>query len=185
MSSDVQITILVFIAVAALSLLVQTVGAIALLMVARKTAKNLREEMEHYHSTLTPILERTREMVENLAPRFESAADELAVIATRLREQTADVQAAANDIIARTQRQAGRVDHMLTAVFDCVDRAGSFVSDAVAKPMRQLSGVIASVKAVVETLREPQAPRRHPPQGTYRSPDGERAGEPPQSGFRP
>lgn len=183
MSSDVQITILVLIAVAVLSLLIQTVGAIAVLMVARKTAKNLREELEHYHSTLTPILERTREAVQNVAPRVESAAEDLAVIASRLREQTADIQTAANDIIARTQRQAGRVDHMLTAIFDRVERAGTFVSEAVAKPMRQLSGVIASVKAVVETLREPQAAHRHPPQGAYRYPDGEPFSEQPKSGF--
>jgi hypothetical protein len=40
--------------------------------------------------------------------------------------------------------------------------------------MRQLSGVLASVKAAVETLRDPEASHHpHSPQGTPRYPDGE------------
>jgi methyl-accepting chemotaxis protein len=183
MSSDVQNTILAFIAVAALSLLIQTVGAIAVIVMARKAAKNLRNEMEHYRSTLTPILERAREVVEHVAPKVETAADELAVITTRLREQTAQIQTAANDIIARTQRQAGRVDQMLTAVFDGVERASTFVSEVVSKPVRQLSGVLASVRAVVETMRQP-APHRYPPAGGSRYPDGDQFHEEPTGGFR-
>ena len=49
------------------------------------------------------------------------------------------------------------------SVLDRVERAGSFMSDAVARPMRQLSGLIASVRAAVETLRGPDAvPTRVP-----------------------
>jgi len=183
MSVDVQNAMFAFVAIAALALLAQTIGAIAVLMMARKAAKNLRNEMDHYRSTLMPILERAREVVENVAPKVETAAAELAVITTRLREQTADIQTAANDIIARTQRQAGRVDHMLTAVFDRVERASTFVADVVAKPVRQLSGVLASVKAVVETMREP-APHRYPPTQDSRYPDGEHFRDQPTGGFR-
>lgn len=185
MSVDVQNAMFAFIAVAALALLMQTVGAIAVLLIARKAAKNLRDEMEHYHSTLTPILERARDVVQTVAPKVEAAAEELAVITTKLREQTADIQTAANDIIARTQQQAGRVDHMLTAIFDRLERAGSFVSDVVAKPMRQLSGVVASVRAVMDTLREPQPPHRQAAPGGARYPDGEPFGGPETGGFRP
>jgi methyl-accepting chemotaxis protein len=184
MSVDVQNAMFAFVAVAALALLMQTIGAIAVIVIARKAAKNLREEMEHYRSTLTPILERVRDVVQHVAPKVESAADELAVITTKLREQTADIQAAANDIIARTQHQASRVDHMLTAIFDRMERVGSFVSEAVAKPMRQLSGVIASIRAVVEHLREPQGAPRHAAPASAHYHDGEPY-DGPSGGFHP
>lgn len=171
MSTGVQNTILAFVAIAALALAVQTIGMLAVLLVARKAAKNLREEMEQYRSSLMPLILRAREVVQNVGPKVEAAADELAVITTKLREQTADVQVAANDIISKTQRQVSRVDSMLSSIFDRVERAGTFMSDAVSKPMRQLSGVIASVKAVVDTLRDPEG--SHAVHDAYRYPDSE------------
>ena len=67
--------------------------------------------------------------------------------------QTADVQSAANEIIARVRRQASRIDTLMTNVLDAVERAGGFMADAVAKPMRQLSAILASVRAAIESLR--------------------------------
>lgn len=175
MSAGVENTILAFVVIAALALAVQTIGMIALLLVARKAAKNMREELEHYRSSVSPLLLRARDVVQHVAPKVEQAADELAVITAKLREQTAEVQVAANDIIARTQHQVGRVDSMLTTVFDRVERAGVFMSDAVARPMRQLSGLIASVRAAVDSLREPATINQRPPQSAHRYPDVEPA----------
>lgn len=180
MSIGVENTILAFVAIAAVALAVQTIGLIAVLLVARKAAKNVRDEMEEYRSSLMPLIQRAREVVQNVAPKVEAAADELSAITTRLREQTADVQVAATDIIERTQRQVGRVDHILSSIFDRVERAGTFVSDAVARPMRQLSGVIASVKAVVDTLRDPEG--GHAVHDAYRYPDAEPAAPPRPAG---
>lgn len=165
-STGAENTILAFVALAAVALAIQTIGIIATLLVARKAARNVREEMEHYRSKVMPIIQRAQEVVEKVAPKVESAAEELSAITTRLREQTAEVQLAANDIISRTQNQVGRVDHMVTAVFDRVERAGAFVSGAVSKPMRQLSGFIASFRAVVDTLRESDGGHRSRPPRT-------------------
>jgi hypothetical protein len=42
---------------------------------------------------------------------------------------------------------------MLTSIFDALDRATGFMTDTVTKPMRQIAGILASAKAVVESLR--------------------------------
>lgn len=173
MSPNIQYTILAFVAIAALALVVQTIGMIVLMATARKAVKNVREEMAHYRSTLNPLILRTREVVHNVAPKLEDAADQLNAITRTLRTQTADIQVAADEIIDRTRHQVGRVDHMLTIIFDRLERAGVFMSDAVARPMRQFSGVLASIKAVVESLRDPETGHPHPPQGTSRYSDGE------------
>jgi hypothetical protein len=52
---------------------------------------------------------------------------------------------------------------MVTTVLDKADQAGAVVNDTVAKPLRQLNGILAGVKAVVETLRAPEPPRAKPP----------------------
>jgi hypothetical protein len=50
---------------------------------------------------------------------------------------------------------------MLTGTLDAIDRASGFVTDAVSRPMRQLSRLLASAKAIVESLRNSDsAPRQ-------------------------
>jgi len=176
---DVQTVQLVLVAVAALALLLQTIFLIAIVILARKAVRSLREEMEHYRSTVTPVIEKTRDMVERVAPQIEEAAGELNTIARTLHAQTADIRMAADDIVDRTRHQVNRIDGMLTAVFDRVERAGTFMSDAVAKPMRQLSGVIASIKAAIESLRGVEAePQRSAHVGQSSAPPRARAPEP-------
>lgn len=156
MSGTIQNTLLAFVALAAVALLVQTIGVLVLLLIFRKAAKNLRQEFQQYRAALLPAIDKTREIVESISPNVEKAAQELAIVASRLRQQTAQFQAAADDIIGRTQSQVGRADRMLTSVFDRVERASVFVSGALSGPVRQVSGLIASAKAVVETLRDPE-----------------------------
>lgn len=176
MEYNVQMTMLALVAVAALALVLQTIFLIAILVIVRNAARSVREEFEHYRSSVTPVILKTRELVQNVAPKIEASADELAALSKSLRAQTSDISAAASDIVARAQHQVGRVDSMLTTVFNRVERAGAFMSDAVAKPMRQFSGVIASVKAVVETLRSSEAAHRPHQPPPY--PDGEQKPHP-------
>ncbi len=160
MSTNTQNLLLAIVAVGAFALLLQTLFVIALLVTIRKAVKRVQEELEHYRSALMPLILKTRDLLQNIAPRLEDTANDFTVISRRLREQTAEIQSAANDIIDRTRYQANRVDSMLTSVFDRVERAGVFVSDTVARPMRQLTGIVASVKAVVESLIEPHGEHR-------------------------
>jgi methyl-accepting chemotaxis protein len=167
---DPQTLQLILTAVAAGALALQTIFMIVLAVIALKAIKTVREEMAEYRSEIIPlidkikpIVDKTREVVDKVAPRVDEITGQLTIISNSLREQTADIQAAANDIIDRTRRQAGRVDSMMTSVLNRVERAGEFVSGAVAKPMRQVSGLIASVKAAVDTLREQPQPTAPPP----------------------
>jgi methyl-accepting chemotaxis protein len=184
MPTNTQNLLLAIAAVGALALLLQTLFVIALLVLARKAVKHVEEEMRHYHSIVTPLILKTRDLVENIAPQLKDTANDLTVITRRLREQTAEIQTAANDIIDRTRYQANRVDNMITSVFDRVERASVFVSDTVSKPVRQLTGIIASVRAAVETFIEPHSSHHSPaPQsGASRYSDGENIPEPRTTG---
>jgi len=101
--------------------------------------------------------------VERLTPKIDKTSDDLTALAHSLRIQTDELQTAANEIISRVRVQASRLDALMSDLLDGVDRASSFMADAVAKPMRQVSAVIASVKAAVESLRSAEpGPRSHP-----------------------
>lgn len=157
---DTQTLQLALVAMVALAMLIQAIVLVAALSVLRKLAKSITEEIEELRFSVMPVVDHARELFERVGPKIEATTADLAVLTRALRDQTADVQAAADEIIARARRQAGRVDSMLSSVLDAVDRAGVFMADTVAKPMRQLSAFLASAKAVVESLRNSEGASR-------------------------
>jgi len=167
---DNQTIQLALIALVALAMLVQAIVLFTAFIAMRKAARAMDEKLEAFSSSVTPLIDNTRALVTRLTPKIEETANDLAALTHSLRVQTADVQYAANEMIARARIQAGRLDAMLSHVLDTLDRAGNFMTDAVNKPMRQLSAILASVKAVVESLRsgvpEP-ASRSNPPSGDH------------------
>lgn len=159
---DNQTLQLALVAAVALALLIQAIVLLAAFIALRKLAKSIREEIEDLRSSVTPVIDKTHDLITRLAPKIEGTTEDIAILTRTLRDQSADVQAAANEVIARVRRQASRIDTMLSSVLDAVDRAGIFMADTVAKPMRQLSAFLASAKAVVESLRNAETSQRTP-----------------------
>jgi len=157
---DTQTIQLALVAVVALAMLIQTIVLLAALVALRKLARNIREQVEDMRSSVMPVIENTRDLLARLAPKIEETTSDLAVLTRALRDQTANVQAASDEIIACARRQAGRIDNMLTSVLDTMDRARVFMADTISKPMRQISAVLASAKAVVESLRNAESASR-------------------------
>jgi methyl-accepting chemotaxis protein len=166
---DSQTIQLAIVAVVALAVLLQAFVLLAIYFAIRKAARSLREDVDNLRSSVMPIVDRTRDLVNHVAPRFEAAADDLADMTRGLRVQTADVQAAAGEVVERMRRQASRVDAMMSGVLDTIDRVAGFMTDAVSKPIRQISGLLASAKAIIESLRESVA-TIHPPHASSDKP---------------
>jgi uncharacterized protein YoxC len=157
------------IGVAALALLMQTVILFALYRGVNKAAQSMKNDIEDLRSSVTPILETTRqvagttrELVVRLTPKVEATVTDVAELVRGLRAQAADVEAATEEILARVRRQTGRIDTMFSGTLDAVDKASAFVSEAVGKPVRQLSGLLAGLRAVVESLQASDRSYREP-----------------------
>lgn len=150
-------------AVVAGTLLLQVLLLVVILFGLRKAAAAVREDLEEIRASVTPLLTQTHELLVRVGPKIESTTDDLAVFTHALREQTTNVQSTVTEISERARHQAGRIDFMLTSVLDKADHAGAVVNDVVTKPLRQLTGMMAWLRAVVETLRAPQSPGPKPP----------------------
>ncbi len=158
----------------ALALLTQTIILLAIYRGVTKAAKSMQEEIEDLRSSVAPVLDSAREVMSStreildstralavrLTPKLEATVTDAAELARVLREQAADVEAVAGEVLERVRKQTGRVDAMFSSTLDAVDKAGAFLTEAVSKPVRQLSGVLASVKAIVESLRGSDPPYR-------------------------
>ena len=166
---------LVCIAVTALAVLLQAIVLSAIYVALRKAIGSLRGEVEDLRSSLMPVANNTREVIvearalidntrrlfARMAPKAEATASDVARVARGLREQTEELELAAQEVFSRVRFQTGRMDAMTTSGLDAVDRAGSYVAETVGKPVRQLAGLVAAAKAIVESLRAPARAPQH------------------------
>jgi uncharacterized protein YoxC len=156
-------------AVSALALLIQALVLLGIYLGVSKAAKSLKDEIEDLRSSVKPILntskelaETTKQLVARLTPKVETAVTDLAELAHVLREQASEVEIVAEEIMERVRKQTGRIDAMFTGTMDVVDKASTFVAETVSKPVRQLSGLLAAIRAVLESLRASDPAYREP-----------------------
>jgi len=161
-----EILMMAFVALTGIALSAQAIILLAIFLSVRKAAKAVKEDLDELRATVVPVMDSTREVIgntrdviERLAPKVEAAADDVMETVRIVREKSVELDESVSEILERLHRQSARLDGMLSGALDTVDRAGEYVAEAVSGPVRQLSAVVASIKAIVGALRAP-SPRR-------------------------
>ncbi len=171
---DSQTILLALAAITGLAMFLQVFILLGLSVAMRKAATSIRKEISSLRASIMPVIFDTQEILANsrdtllstqefivnaqsfltrVSPKVEAAAGDLVEITKGLRAQTAQVQSSVQEIVERVRKQSSRVDNMVSGVLDTADRAGGFVNDVVARPVRHISGILAVVRAIVESLR--------------------------------
>lgn len=144
--------LMIFVGVTAVALFGQFVVMLVAYFTVRKTINSVQNEVGEIRSTVMPMLNRSKELLEKVAPKVESVAADVADMAQSAREQTAHIRYTADEILARVYRQTSRVDNMITNVADGMEHAGNVMADSVTKPVRQVSAMLAAAKAFLGVL---------------------------------
>ena len=158
------------------AVLLQFCVLLGIFLMTRKALATAKERADEFEASVMPLIHHSKDLVQStkelvkkateviarLEPKLDAAATDLSEMVSSARAETARIQASVDEINDRVRRQAARVDGMITSVLNGVDRVGHFVSEAVNVPVRQVSGIVAAAKAVVDVLRAP-APPRHTP----------------------
>jgi len=161
--------LLAFVALTGLAVMLQAGVLLAIYVAMRKAGRFIEEEVEGLRSAVMPVLRETQDMLadsrellaqaresfERVSPKIEVTANDLAEVAHVLRVEGIQMQSSVHEILERVRRQSVRVDGMLTDLLNTVDRTGVFIADKVSRPIRQINRVMATAKAVVDTLRRP------------------------------
>jgi methyl-accepting chemotaxis protein len=174
-----EATLIFLVAAIGVLVLIQAVVMIAMSVSMTKGMRGASDYSDEMKTKIIPVLDQLREMmetakhlIERLEPRLEAAANDLAEITRTASDEVKKMQASADEIAERVRRQAARMDSLTTSALDNVDRAGRLLNSAVTAPVRQVSGVMAAVKAIVDVLRTPTPGRRRA------APDGHAHPEP-------
>jgi hypothetical protein len=151
---------LVCIAVIAGAVLIQTIILIGFVVGVAKTAKAIKEEVDEMRSTVMPVVKSTGELLVRLGPKVESTVTDVSELTRLVRTQAAEAQVAVEEILHSVRKQTTRMDTMLSDSLDAVDKATAFATKAVSVPVRQLSGILAAIKATIESLGSSKVPPR-------------------------
>lgn len=150
------------VAIATLCILVMAGVIIALYSVIKK----VQTKVESVTARVEPIIDTVRRLADENASKISSvatSAKEIAAHATEIAANAKDISYVAKDqahrfaelgrdIADRTQAKAARVDAVVDHTVEKAQVAGSAVKDAVMKPVREASGVLAGVKAAMATF---------------------------------
>lgn len=163
---NTELILTILVAVIAIAALIQLIILFVLFLAARKGMKLAGEYAADLRDKVVPLIEHskvmlqtTRQLITKLEPKLEAAATDVAELAHTANVESKKMSQSAEEIAERLRRQAARVDEMTTEALDRVDRAGHILDQVVTVPVRQVSGVMAAARAIIETLRAPAPPR--------------------------
>ena len=100
-----------------------------------------------------------KDLVDRITPQVVTISAGMAELTDLLKKESKGVSVSASEIMDRVNRQTMRLDGILTNGLNAVEKAGEVVESAVAAPVRQVNGIMAAIKAVIETYRS-DVPRR-------------------------
>jgi len=165
---DSQTIQLIIIAIAGAAVVMQAIVLVAILVSLKKTASSVQAQIEGLRTALLPLILNSREFFTNstefftrVAPTIEATTIDVSEIVHGFRIRGAELESSASNALARLNQQMMRMDAMLTEFLDSVERFSGFMVETVDKPARQLAGMLAAAKAVVEALRTPTHPSRN------------------------
>jgi len=144
--------LVIFVGITAVSFAVQAIVMLVACIMMRKAVKAVQVDVQELRTTAMPILAKSRDTLEKVAPKIESVSADVADIASMLKRQTGEFQLVASDILDRVHRQTSRVDNMFTNMADGVEHASNVVVHSVGRPVRQLTAVLAGAKAFLSVL---------------------------------
>lgn len=163
-NAEMILTILV--AVIAVAALVQLIILFVLFLAAKKGMKLAGEYAADMRDKVVPMIEHTkallqttRQLMTKLEPKLETTVTDISELAHTANTEIKKISQSADEIGERVRKQAARADVITTEVLDRLDRVGHILDQMVTVPVRQVSGVMAAARAIIESLRSPAPPR--------------------------
>ena len=154
MDKTSQTLLVIFVGIAAVSILMQAGFTVGMFIGARKAQKKLMALADDLRLHALPVIMSSREIVHDLTPKIKTITDNLTATSTTLRSKAEQIGTVVGDVATRTQGQVSRVDGMVKVTLDQLTSAVQAVEHGLAVPVRQVNGIINGLRAGVDVLRQ-------------------------------
>lgn len=132
---------------ACIAFLVQTGIVIALYRVARKTQTRVLPLVDQAE----PILCTTRQILEENRPRISEISAEAVEITKTTRAQAERIGDLLGDAAERAKARLAQLDKTVDDTMEQVEHVGDVMRSAVLKPVKEVNGLVAGMKAAIST----------------------------------
>jgi methyl-accepting chemotaxis protein len=150
---------MIFLAIIALALVVQAIGVMVSSMFGAKLLHRVNSIADIVETKTGPILDRTSVILQDLAPKVKSVSDNAEHISSTVRVKVEELGATMSElndtmreINGRTRAQVRRADGIVTDALQATEEISHTVQNGIKGPVKQIAGIIAGVRAAVETL---------------------------------
>lgn len=149
---DLMTLLIVFIAVTAVAVVLQTLILAGVGITVFKIGKRMQSMQEKVNEQVLPMMEKTRTLVDQSIPKLEKVVDNITESSVVVRSQAEKIDGAVTQIVESVRKQAERIDVMTTRTLERVDSTAATVQSTVTAPIRRIGGVLEGVIAGVGNL---------------------------------
>jgi hypothetical protein len=160
MDKSSQTLLVIFIAVAAISILMQAGFTVATFFTARKAQKKIMNLADDVRLHALPAIMSSRELIQDVTPKLKLITENLTATTSILRSKVDQVGGLVGNVTERAQVQASRVDGMVKGTLDQLTNAVHAIEHGVAVPVRQVSGILNGLRAGMDVLTK-KTPTNH------------------------
>jgi len=121
---------------------------------ARQAGKETQEKLAPLVDRFDAFLASTSKMLEENRPRIADITAETSALAKAAREQVERIGELVDDASGRAKARIAQIDQTVSRTVDQVDHAGEAVKSAVMRPVREVEGIVAGVKAAWSTYAQ-------------------------------
>jgi len=152
----------VFIAVAAVAIVIQTVVIVSTLLFLRPAVSRFTQIASDLHGKISPILTVANRIVADSEDRIKSIMADTAEIAHTARGEAQKVDRVVTEALEKLRLQIIRADQIITGALESIEEAGTKVRRSVLAPVNQLSALLKGLKVGLDVIR---GARRSNPDG--------------------
>jgi uncharacterized protein YoxC len=152
---------IIFLFVIALALVVQAIGVVVSGAFAAKLLHRVDGIADIVEQRTGPMLDKTNQILHDLAPKVQSFTENAEQISYTVRTKVEELGATVSELNAtvreindRTRAQVSRVDGIVTDALVATEEISNTVQQGIKAPVRQIAGIIAGLRAGIETLIE-------------------------------
>ena len=165
--------LMIFVGLVALAMLTIAAVVVALALFAMKAEKRLMVHIEEIKAKALPLIDKSTGLVQELTPQIKqitvkvheitahvediaslakAKAHEFSPTISAANETVQQANATVRDVNVKTQAQVERVNGMISSALDATALFGRQLQHGITQPGREVSGVVAGVKAAFTTF---------------------------------
>jgi len=121
---------------------------------AQKAGKQAQNRLGPLVDRFDAILTNTGKMLEENRPRIADITAETLAVAKTVRQQVERIGELLDDTNVRAKARIAQIDATVGRAVEQADHAGEAVKSAVMKPVKEVGGIVAGVKAALNTYAQ-------------------------------